>query len=1570
MADQIIDLDSVGSSGFTSALNSVNPGETLYLRGCDYKVGSFSEALVIAKSGIAGKPITIKPYNNETVIVRQDKNAIPTSYTPAVRVNASYINLEGIKVMESNGPSIAIYSPNYKEIGGDPTKYITDILIKNCTFTNGNHIGMHCLYVKNLTITGCTITRHLCASARIPAYKTAGLSDHTGQVSFNKIAGLEFAYNTMGDSYGEGLMVEAFRTSGISSYDIKIHHNKLYNGHPDDMTVYLHCLSDYGYVNYFYNNIVYNTPQAYYYTDGPAPISRWRSPGVEMITSEVYNKGQVNAPLTDWMFYNNLIVNTETGVRVIQGKDSTSPISNNKWYNNTFVNNNTAFAPALWDPWVSGSTGNEFKNNVVYCGANQRWVNTNNVSSADLITFSNNSWYGSNTVLPSWASGSGDVTANPALANPNVSIDYNTIDPVNYIPGGGSPLIDAGADTGITIDYFGNSRVGAYDIGFSEAGGAVNSLTPDWNETATSIAKGNTITFSDNTTTTGSAVVTDRLWVFEGGVPTNPVINPATGLTNASRDASPVVTYPTPGLYDVSYTVYDENYVQAGITKTETDYINVTTEGGDATFVPKIVQFNVGDTTITHSMGVTPQYAMFVVSGATAVDTILDDIRLSVSVCDTAPISSHASSVTQNDGTAEADGFRRYRAGAVSLYTNTSTTTTEKCYATITAVSSTTITLSWSGDTSDAEIGYVILGGGAAINSAASFEVTGLTTTGTTAQIAGTYDVVIALSSLSSGAWNPSLSYGWAVRDDNQCCVGFDEEHTATAGDPRAYIRDDAMACHGTMGGYVTAAFYSSYVEFTLTGQLAPGSATASRLHVLAFDLDGVSAACGVDTLPTSASTNTDYTLSFTPGFGMCAISNMAAVNTQYRDNTAGYIGLYATDGSTKFTASVMTEDAAGTINCGTAISANWKQYDDDQTELADDDGNGLTLGTNKFTINTNPANGGKFAWLMVESSGGAVGLDAYFEYSFPGELAGRTNPLVNELVTFTNLSDQGASAISGYYWDFGDDSTVITTENATHTYTAVGTYTVYLEVTDAGGGTDTYTTTIEVESTTGTDVIWSVDISPTSGPVPLDVTVDWSETVIPNESLDNLNPYTYTQLWKWDGNFQVGAGGSGTSPTITLNDPGTYSLKIEAVTESWDSYEVEYENVVTAYIDANIELTVIPDPRTPHYGGTEFTFSIDTTLDVSVDTVAWDFGDGDTSAAAVPAPVTHTYAAVTTSTKYTVTATVNFSAGYTQTATTTLWIVPERTAPRTEAEFTALAPLVAQAIGTIETTDWTATDYTNYIASPSATNTFTHAANCRIELMVDTIPSAGEARIEFRKQDSNNFWRFDIEDSGDFDLKEVVGGVTTTRGTESGVISNGTNVLVIANDETIAGYYDGTLAWSYNSASNFKTATGGYVNQLGTGGVISDLATWPLTPSGNGPVYVAALDRPWTTAEARIAEDCQILTEKDSIYEVFSNAGSYYCTKDGDNLTIYVHATNSDDPETNGNIYRFLRPIMSIYVVENVSIIETVSILPPPNINASETTTISETVGVDGSPNSIAKERTSISETINIVIS
>lgn len=62
------------------------------------------------------------------------------------------------------------------------------------------------------------------------------------------------------------------------------------------------------------------------------------------------------------------------------------------------------------------------------------------------------------------------------------------------------------------------------------------------------------------------------------------------------------------------------------------------------------------------------------------------------------------------------------------------------------------------------------------------------------------------------------------------------------------------------------------------------------------------------------------------------------------------------------------------------------------------------------------------------------------------------------------SASTAGAGAITSYQWNFGDSATIVTGNPATHSYSATGTYTIQLTVTQTNGKTNSTTHTIVIQ--------------------------------------------------------------------------------------------------------------------------------------------------------------------------------------------------------------------------------------------------------------------------------------------------------------------------------------------------------------------------------------------------------------------------------------------------------------------------------------------------------------------------
>ncbi|MGH8539749.1 MAG: PKD domain-containing protein, partial [Stenotrophobium sp.] len=110
---------------------------------------------------------------------------------------------------------------------------------------------------------------------------------------------------------------------------------------------------------------------------------------------------------------------------------------------------------------------------------------------------------------------------------------------------------------------------------------------------------------------------------------------------------------------------------------------------------------------------------------------------------------------------------------------------------------------------------------------------------------------------------------------------------------------------------------------------------------------------------------------------------------------------------------------------------------------------------------------------------------------------------------------DTDGDAITQYVFDFGDGSPKLTTAAATagHTYTAAGSFTAAVTVTDSKGhnsaaATVPVTVTASVSVTPSQNPVAAFTLSPTSGPAPLTVNFDGSQSFDPDG--DKIASYTF----------------------------------------------------------------------------------------------------------------------------------------------------------------------------------------------------------------------------------------------------------------------------------------------------------------------------------------------------------------------------------------------------------------------------------------------------------------------------
>ncbi len=227
--------------------------------------------------------------------------------------------------------------------------------------------------------------------------------------------------------------------------------------------------------------------------------------------------------------------------------------------------------------------------------------------------------------------------------------------------------------------------------------------------------------------------------------------------------------------------------------------------------------------------------------------------------------------------------------------------------------------------------------------------------------------------------------------------------------------------------------------------------------------------------------------------------------------------------------------------------------------------------------------------------------------------------------VQFTNTS---TGPITGYAWDFGN-STTSNEANPVISYTAAGTYTVTLTISDANGVTDITSQTVTVSE----PIVAGFVANPVDGqPLAVQFT---------NTSTGPITGYT------WD--FGDGTTSNEANPVSSYTAAGTYTVTLtisdtNGVTDTTSQTVTVSEPIVAGFVANPVD-------------GQPLAVQFTNTSTGSVTSYAWDFGDGNGSNEANP---THTYAVGNT---YTVTLTIGDVNGATQSTTQAVTVTEPLTA-------------------------------------------------------------------------------------------------------------------------------------------------------------------------------------------------------------------------------------------------------------------------------------------------------------------
>ncbi len=213
--------------------------------------------------------------------------------------------------------------------------------------------------------------------------------------------------------------------------------------------------------------------------------------------------------------------------------------------------------------------------------------------------------------------------------------------------------------------------------------------------------------------------------------------------------------------------------------------------------------------------------------------------------------------------------------------------------------------------------------------------------------------------------------------------------------------------------------------------------------------------------------------------------------------------------------------------------------------------------------------------------------------------------------VCFSDISTPGDGTINQWLWDFGDGNNS-TVQNPCHTFSAAGSYTITLVVTDDNGCSNTFLVNNYVNVSNTPVAAFSGGPFGACTP-PLSVTFT-------NNSSGGSAPLSY----QWD--FGDGNSSTGANPTHTYTSLGSFTVTLIATDQNGCADTL----VVPAYVNINSVTAAFTQDTTRTCEGQPINFTDQSTGPPN--SWQWDFGDGNTSNQQNPS---HAYATAGT---YTVT--------------------------------------------------------------------------------------------------------------------------------------------------------------------------------------------------------------------------------------------------------------------------------------------------------------------------------------------
>ena len=251
--------------------------------------------------------------------------------------------------------------------------------------------------------------------------------------------------------------------------------------------------------------------------------------------------------------------------------------------------------------------------------------------------------------------------------------------------------------------------------------------------------------------------------------------------------------------------------------------------------------------------------------------------------------------------------------------------------------------------------------------------------------------------------------------------------------------------------------------------------------------------------------------------------------------------------------------------------------------------------------------------------------LNTLPEAKFTASATSGTAPLTENFSAI--LSRDADGIIVKFEWDFGD-GTSGSGESASHTYTASGSFTVVLRVTDDKGATDTAERTISITAAEepgggGAGPTASFTATPLVGPAALTVTFNASASFYAGHAI------TY---YSWD--FGDGVNGTGMTTTHTYAPLVTTTFNVVLRIIASDNTEGTATRNITVTVIPAVPSTAAPTASftvAPNTGLVPDTKTFDPNASTAgagrtLATWAWSFGDGTHHSTNQNQTVSHTY--------------------------------------------------------------------------------------------------------------------------------------------------------------------------------------------------------------------------------------------------------------------------------------------------------------------------------------------------------